>query len=321
MKIENPVLHVEKKYGEFIVRQTKDMREVYFNARIKVQEGKGVKDKCFFNEWIKDSKMRSYHRIDFCPPPLQVPSHVYNTWEGFLAETFDPDDVEDYPYIKEQIKVLSNYEPAVEEYLYNYLAHLVQKPGELPRTAMFMQSAPGVGKNLFFENVCNKMLGKQYLLVTTSIDDIVGTFPLTSGKLVVCLDEASAGDTFSKNNKVKGHITTEYEYIQRKGVDGVRTLNCNRMLFFTNENNSLKVEQGDRRFMATMCSAKYKGNSGFFVNELNEFKNVASVNQFYQNLKSRDIANFNPEMDLPTTELYRELKSVSISNEEIERAY
>ena len=87
------------------------------------------------------------------------------------------------------------------------------------------------------------------------------------------------------------------------------------MLFFTNENNSLKVEQGDRRFMATMCSAKYKGNSEFFVNELNEFKNVACVNQFYQNLKSRDIANFNPEMDRPTTELYRELKSVSISNE------
>ena len=311
VKIENPVLFVEKKYGEFIIRPSKTMKEVYFNARIQIKD----KDLCFFSEWIKDPKMRSYHRVDFCPPPLQVPSHVYNTWEGFVAENFDPDDVKDYPYIKELIKALSNYEPEVENYIYNYLAHLVQKPGELPRTAIFMQSAPGVGKNLFFENFCNKMLGNQYLLVTTNIDDIIGTFPLTKGKLVVCLDEANAGDTFSKNNKVKGHITQEYEFIQKKGIDGVKTLNCNRMFGFTNENNSFKVEEGDRRIFATRCSSKYKGNSSFFINVLNEFKNIDCVNQFYQDLKNRDISGFNAEIDRPTTELYKELKSISISNE------
>ena len=213
------------------------------------------------------------------------------------------------------MKALSNYEPKVVEYLYNYLAHLVQNPGELPRTAIAMQSDQGVGKNLFFENFTFRMLGKKYLLVTTSIDDIVGTFPQTSGKLIVCLDEASAGDTFSNNNKIKGHITTEYEHVQRKGVDAVRMLNCNRMFLFTNENNTFKVEEGDRRFMATRCSAKYKGNTEFFVAVLDEWKNVACVNQFYQDLKNRDISNFDPERDRPTTEFYQELKSVSISNE------
>ena len=34
VKIENPVLFVEKKYGEFIIRPSKTMKEVYFNARI-----------------------------------------------------------------------------------------------------------------------------------------------------------------------------------------------------------------------------------------------------------------------------------------------
>ena len=315
VKIENPVLYVEKKHGEFVVRTSMSMREVYFNARVQVQEGKKIKDKCFFNEWTKDPKMRSYHRMDFCPPPLPVPSHVYNLWEGFVAESFDPEDVEDYPYIKESMKALSNYEPKVVEYLYNYLAHLVQNPGELPRTAIAMQSDQGVGKNLFFENFTFRMLGKKYLLVTTSIDDIVGTFPQTSGKLIVCLDEASAGDTFSNNNKIKGHITTEYEHVQRKGVDAVRMLNCNRMFLFTNENNTFKVEEGDRRFMATRCSAKYKGSTEFFVAVLDEWKNVACVNQFYQDLKNRDISNFDPERDRPTTEFYQELKSVSISNE------
>jgi hypothetical protein len=44
------------------------------------------------------------------------------------------------------------------EYCLDYLAHMNQMPGELPRTALIFKGVQGTGKNLFYEEFGNKVL-------------------------------------------------------------------------------------------------------------------------------------------------------------------
>jgi hypothetical protein len=83
-----------------------------------------------------------------------------NTFNGLRAERLHGDG--DFSRILHHIDILTGHEGT--DYLLNYLAHMVQRPGELPRVALVFQSEQGVGKNVFFENFANKVLGNEYML-------------------------------------------------------------------------------------------------------------------------------------------------------------
>ena len=46
-------------------------------------ETKNVK---FIPVWMDDPKIRTYHIMDFLPPPQPCPSNVYNLWKGFAID-------------------------------------------------------------------------------------------------------------------------------------------------------------------------------------------------------------------------------------------
>ena len=59
------------------------------------------------------------------------------------------------------------------DYCLNYLSHLIQLPGEIPRVALVFKSKQGVGKNVFFENLFDKLASEEYLLSTSQLDNII----------------------------------------------------------------------------------------------------------------------------------------------------
>ena len=46
------------------------------------------------------------------------------------------------------------------EYCLNYFAHLVQKPGEKPGTALILKGTQGMGENLMFEKLVEVLCGE-----------------------------------------------------------------------------------------------------------------------------------------------------------------
>lgn len=267
----------------------------------------------FVDRWIKDVYKRSYGKIDFYPPPQQTPNRVYNSFTPFDIEmTPSPDTEGDCPEILEHIRSLVNYDDDCAKYVLAYLAHMVQKPGEIPKVALVFKSKEGAGKSSFFEKIGKVLLGSRYYLQTDDIDKIVGRFSMIRDKILVCKDEMSGKDGYANVESLKHLITEETMTIEKKGIDGETIHNYIRLLFFTNNDTPLKISESDRRYAVFEASDKYIGNVSYFKNLHAKLSDKVYMRRFYDALMSLDISDWNASADRPQTDIYKEMKMANI---------
>lgn len=276
----------------------------------------------FIEMWLKDMFIREVESCDFNPPPMINKNNQFNLYTGMEYET-----IRIKPLTPEEIKLnsrifikhlwfLSGKNNKVLEYLLNYFAHMLQYPAELPRTSIVFKSVQGVGKSIFLEKFGTQILGEKYLLSTTKIDDILGRFPQISQKFLVIMDETNPKDSFMANENIKSFITSPTLTYEKKGVDGIQIKNCGRMIFLTNNDYPVKIEQSDRRFIVVECSSEIKNNTVYFKALNQAFNNEILVKSFALFLKNRDISKFDPTNDRPITEVYKSIQTATIPLEQ-----
>jgi hypothetical protein len=134
-------------------------------------------------------------------------------------------------------------------------------------------------------------------------------------KIIVLMDEANGKDSFLANDKIKGFITAPKVPYEKKGIDAVDIKNCARMIFFTNNDFPVKIEQSDRRFVVSECSSDVKNNTTYFKQLLNAFNDNKLVWSFSQLLLNRNIAEWDPVNDRPITEIYKQIQKATIPSE------
>jgi hypothetical protein len=306
---------------DFVSRET--LVHIYENLYIMHKNKKDEMERVrFINLWIVDENIMEYEGYDFVPPPTYINSSKYNLFRGFAHEKILPFEINE-EQIKDDSRIfikhlwyLSGKNNAVLNYVIDYLAHMIQEPGELPRTAIVFKSEQGVGKNLFFETFAEKILGDKYLLSTPNIDHILGRFPLINQKIMVLMDEANGKDSFLANDKIKNFITAKTINYEKKGIDGVDIHNCSRMFFFTNNDFPVKIEQTDRRFVVTECSNEIRNNSKYFKALLDAFNNKRKVWSFAQFLLRRNITEWDSVNDRPITQIYKEVQRATVPSEQ-----
>lgn len=276
----------------------------------------------FIDMWLKDLYIREVETCDFNPPPMINKTNQFNLYTGMEYERLQKQHL-----TPEQIKLnsrifikhlwyLSGKNNAVLEYGLNYFAHMIQCPGELPRTSIVFKSLQGVGKSAFLEQFGARVLGSKYLLSTTKIDDILGRFPQISQKFLVVMDETNPKDSFMANENIKSFITAPTLTYEKKGVDGVQIKNCGRMIFLTNNDYPVKIEQSDRRFVVVECSNDIRNNTEYFKALKKAFDDDISVLSFALFLKNRDISEFDPTNDRPITQVYKSIQTATIPMEQ-----
>ena len=129
------------------------------------------------------------------------------------------------------------------------------------------------------------------------------------------MDEAKGKDTFAGSDKIKSFITAPNIIFEKKGIDGMTLKNCGRMIFFSNSDNCVLIEQTDRRLLAMECSPEMANNTKYMMALLKAFNDPQMVRDFYLFLKHRDISKFDSTNDRPITQFYKELRSVTIPSE------
>jgi putative DNA primase/helicase len=274
--------------------------------------------------WLADKQIRTYENCDFCPPPMKINKSTFNLFNGLDGDKLifnykDPIDEiilskKSQIFIK-QLWYLTGKSNQCLEYCLDYLAHVVQKAGELPRTALVFKGIQGTGKNLFFEGFSNKVLNKSYLLATAELDHIIGRFPQINQKLIALMDEAKGKDTFVGSDKIKSYITAPTLVYEKKGIDGMTINNCSRMIFLTNNENGVLIEQTDRRFVAMECATDFTNDTVYFKALVKAFDTPSMVRDFYLFLKNRDIIKFDSTNDRPITQFYKEMRTVTTPTE------
>ena len=324
-----------------------DMIGLYENLQIPVYHPKGYVEKEWVKEWVKDINIRTLNTCDFLPPPLERDYDTFNLFRG-LAGSRIPNEVEEVSekemldIFGEHIKILvggddvdyKNKEDALDPYTYMMmtLAHQIQKPGEIPEVAPVIVGQQGTGKSVWIKLFAEKLKGREYLLSTSNIKDIVGDFNQIDRKLDIVMEEASGRATFASANAVKERITEPRVNWVQKYKDGMMINNCATYYFLSNDRTPIKIELGDRRFVVFVCSPKwkqapFKEKTEYFNRLVAAFNDPRYVKAFYNYLKNYDMtlpvflqpnkdpngtAQFHPKNNRPFTARYCDIQSVNV---------
>lgn len=168
--------------------------EILFDNERKLEKYIGVKGKSFYS---KDNNFLS-------------------VFTGFKFRIFNPSDNDlkkINPFFVHIKKVLSNNDNNVYEYLLNWLAFIVQNPGEKTGVCNVFIDGGGSGKTLFMEIIALLFNGfSDYSC--QKMDCLVGDFnAYLENKIFICCNEVKKEDNFRRNYDSEEFIILSINYI------------------------------------------------------------------------------------------------------------
>ena len=155
----------------------------------------------------------------------------------------------------------------VFSYVLMFLSRKLKNPAKLTNTALIFKSIQGVGKNMFFDWFGNSVIGSDYYFTTQDINLLFGNFnKKIENRVLVAIDEISYKDTCQVVEKLKAHITQPINIINEKGIKSYENKNHIGYIMFTNNDNPLKIDVNDRRYLAIECIPDYANNMEYITN-------------------------------------------------------
>ena len=196
--------------------------------------------------WLEHKKAEHYYALDFDPSKLPGPSgRTWNLWQGFTVAPAPGD----WSLLQHHIlKNVCQEDQQKYEWLLNWMALGVQRPGEVIGTAPVLKGMPGTGKG-FLANAYGYLWGPHYITVTHQ-SQVVGRFNAHfEARRFVFIDEGIFGGNRKDSGTIKTRLTEPFVMLERKGVDAVRLRN--RMIFMvaSNEESIVSADLGERRWM------------------------------------------------------------------------
>lgn len=294
----------------------------YGNKRFwgKDKKEKDRDDLCFIDAWLADDNIRSFNEIALIFPPTICPSTTFNEWRGFAVEKIKSTPVNDY--IRDGLKIvhshlllLANSQVDCYEFLTDWIAFLLTKPGERCNVAILIKSKEGLGKGLLFEFL-SSIIGSKYCYATANPEfDFFGEFnSLLHNRLLVLADEMTPALGKKYEGKLKSLITLPTIGIHYKGFSPLPNVtNYARVMMFSNEEIPIPLKDDDRRYLAIGFTGIIPPDD-YFVTLRRVFNCPIIQRAFFDEMILRKV-NRKWKEDRPKTELADEIKAYSRSRE------
>ena len=245
---------------------------------------------------------------EFCRAPerLAAGDAAYNLWSPppMLPA---PDNWQDWakPFL-DHVAYLVPVEAERERFL-RWLAHIFQRPGELPHTCYLMiATETGIGRGTLASILTRCLRG--YVAANMSVDALFGGFNgRISQKLLATVDEVREGNSsnrYTKAEALKSKITEETRALNPKyGAQSVEK-NCCRWLMFSNHMDALPFDNNDRRIIVIENPSLRAGPEwyGYLHAQMNDPTFIGSVQRYMMSL---DLAGFNPHEPAPMNDAKR----------------
>jgi hypothetical protein len=251
-------------------RHLQGVWDAHLPARVK--EGRSAKQVHvrLAQMWYESSNARAYYGTYF-RPLLDDPNPCYklNLFEGWTwtAEEVrgdrdrNRDAVEVWCQHVEEVMANGNVEYA--SWLHYFAWHLLMQPAE-PWEGVPVLTGPQGLRQEQLVPVLEGIIGQQMTMVTASMDDVVGNFTdRLENKMLVLLDEAKRDNGANIGSYMKV-LVTDLQFRLRKMYQPVTFADKYfRIVVFSNYEDVLEVEPGERRYFMNRCSAKYKGDTAY----------------------------------------------------------
>ena len=132
----------------------------------------------------------------------------------------------------------------------NWLAWMVQNRDKT-HTSWIFSGVPGTGKGIFFERIMQPILGQRYAL-KKRLDHAEENFnAYVAQALLIVFDEFRLRDSKADSkllNKLKDEITTTHTTLRAMRQDHKDIRSYTNYMFFSNHLDTMRIEEGDRRF-------------------------------------------------------------------------
>lgn len=262
-----------------------------------------------------------YMKLDIKETPTDVKaveSPAYLVWKcsrrrtSFSDIVFRPEANEGELNLWEDIKMepISGVEPKAildmirlslcgsDERKYNWfldwLAHIVQRPGDRATVVPVLISKQGTGKGLLMDYVMAPILGARYTVITSSAELMARFNIKLSRKWLTFIDEATWRGNKTEDGVLKRLTGSPTMTVEEKFGAQYDIENFSRYLVASNNTEAVALEVGNRRYVLIVSALKYADDLAFFEPIAEAIREGTIVQEFYGFLLDRDISEFKP---------------------------
>lgn len=235
-------------------------------TEVRGRDGK-IKRITWASAWLDARDRRQYQGIEFFPDSKNAPGspQYLNLWSGFAVTPAANSDWRKYKTFRDHL--LNNICSTDEQhfnYLFAWIAHIVQRPRERIGIALVLRGKMGTGKTKVGE-IIGSLFPRHYFLV----DDpryVTGQF---NAHMASCLllqaDEAVWAGDKAAEGRLKGLITAPMQQIEAKGIDPIRLDNFVRLIMTSNEEWVVPAGKDERRFAVLDVDPRCAKNHDYFA--------------------------------------------------------
>lgn len=272
----------------------------------------------FLAKWLYDVKMKTYVDIGVYPPPMKCPKHIYNLWEDWAVTKCDEyeEKPEELSELLNHIKILCGNDEPTFEYILKWIAQMFQYPATKTICPTFI-SEQGSGKGTILR-LLRLLMGVRKVIETTNpTRDCWGDFnSIMQSAFIVNLNELSIKDTIQAEGKIKGYITDDTMFINKKNTPQHIIRSFHRFIITTNSEEPIRTTKDDRRNIIIRSSDEKRGDKAYFTKlyDYMKDKNVLLTTYMYfiDEEKFPNMKEFN-DLPIPKTPYQLELEKLNIN--------
>ena len=239
-------------------------------------------------------------------------SRLYDDREIIFYNSFNPIITEKGKVTSEAVKIFKDHikyltsNEAEYNHLLDYIATTLTKPGIKIKHAIFLSSKEkGIGKSVLEE--LYRALLKDYVTTSQNKEIAEGRNGWMDSKLVCFVHEVGQQDKYSVLANLNSWITDHKIRISDKYTRSYETDNFCNFFFFSNPQNAIPVDEGDRRFYVIRPDVLPKPPA--YYEKLYEAF-LTKPWDIYEFLNRRKVS-FNPNAPAPMTLAKKELLQIT----------
>jgi len=197
--------------------------------------------------------------------------------------------------------------------VFDYLAHLIQRPQEKIHFALVMRGTQGTGKSAIGE-LMMRIIGKSNVTKPSNDELLQSWNRWQEGAQLAIIEELMTMGRLEVTNRLKPLITEPTLRIQEKYQTTYTIDNCLNLLCFTNHRDALKIEEGDRRWFIIFSPATPLDH-GYYCT-LFEHINGEGPSHVAHWLMTRDLSGFDAKGHAPATAAKDQMRGLSMNEAE-----
>ena len=238
-------------------------------------------------EFLVSPNTKVFNAVAFSPLP--TPPSTLNYWSGSPIE---PEKGCWYIIQQFLLDVICDGDIELYGYLFSFLAHMLQRPGEKPGIIIVLLGGQGTGKGTFF--VLLRAIWPRPTLQVSDVDQVTGKFNAAIERsYLVCMDEALfVGDKRSAD-RLKSFVTEPIVTIEQKNQPRRTIKSYHRFFAASNHFHFAQVDADDRRFVFLRISDAHQGDLAYWKKVHAAIADPTVIAGLVHDLLGYDLSAFN----------------------------